>query len=479
MATKLRPSGIPVVGTMPWGTHFCHFYETKQDLLDILIPYFQTGLEHNEFCMWVIFDPLNQAEATDALRAVIPMIDHYIAAGQIAIIPHTQWYLRDSSFDLQQVLSGWQEKLAQALAGGYDGMRVNGNEAWLTKEDWGGFSKYEDYLNVLIANQRMIVLCAYPLAVSGAVEIFDVARTHQFAIARRNGHWEMLETPELMHTKAEVSRLNEQLEQRIAKRTGELAATNQALRQEIAERKRAEAERTRLFAQVHASHEQLQILSRQLLLAQEAERHALARELHDEIGQQLTALSLMLAITPQLPPDLAQARLAEAEALVRNLIEQVRNLALDLRPAMLDDLGLVPALVWMFERYSMQTHVAVQFEQHDMHEQRFAPGVETTAYRIVQEALTNVARHAGVTEVIVRLWTDGDMLSMVIADQGSGFDPQAVRTARSIGLTGMAERATLLGGELTIESAAGVGTRVTAVVPCTSGGESPTQEHTT
>ena len=150
---------------------------------------------------------------------------------------------------------------------------------------------------------------------------------------------------------------------------------------------------------------------------------------------------------------------------MRDLIARLRNLSLDLRPTILDDLGLLPALVWLFERYTMQTNVSVRFEHRLLEEQRFDPEVETTAYRIMQEALTNVARHAGVSEVTVRLWTDADTLWVVVADQGRGFDPQTVGTRASSGLAGMQERAALLGGSLTIESAAGAGTRLTATLP--------------
>ena len=150
-------------------------------------------------------------------------------------------------------------------------------------------------------------------------------------------------------------------------------------------------EKARLF-------EQLQRLSRQLLQAQEAERHALARELHDEIGQRLTGLSLMLS-SQHPSPD----QLIDAQAVVRDLIGRLRNLSLDLRPTILDDLGLLPALVWLFERYTAQTNVSVRFEHRLLEAQRFALEVEITAYRIVQEALTNVARYAGVTEVTVGL----------------------------------------------------------------------------
>jgi PAS domain S-box-containing protein len=246
--------------------------------------------------------------------------------------------------------------------------------------------------------------------------------------------------------------------------------------QDITERKQAEAERVQLFEQVRASREQLLHLSRQLLQAQEAERRHIARELHDEIGQTLTSISLMLTSIQPLPTDSIQTRLAQAQTLVRNLMDQVRNLALNLRPAVLDDFGLVPALVWLFERYTTQTTIDVRFEHRGLEEQRFAPDVETAAYRIVQEALTNVARHAGVSEVTVRLWTDADTLMLVIADAGRGFDPQLARAHPSTGLAGMHERAVLLGGEVTIESAPQAGAQVIASLPLNGSGESGEQE---
>ncbi|MGA2224034.1 MAG: MEDS domain-containing protein [Syntrophobacteraceae bacterium] len=238
METELRKTGIEIVGDMPWGTHFCHFYETKEDLLDILVPYFKLGLKNNEFCIWVVFDPFNVEEARTALRRAIPELDQYLAQGNIEIIPHSQWYLKDGVFDLRRVIEGWKEKLAQALAGGYDGMRVNGNEAWLTETDWQNFSEYESELNGSLASQRMIVLCTYPLAKTMAAELFDVARTHEFVIAKRHGNWEVLETLELKQTKTEMKSLNEQLEQRVLDRTSQLTSANEEMRKENAERKR-------------------------------------------------------------------------------------------------------------------------------------------------------------------------------------------------------------------------------------------------
>ncbi|MBI2875307.1 MAG: PAS domain S-box protein [Candidatus Tectomicrobia bacterium] len=228
---------------------------------------------------------------------------------------------------------------------------------------------------------------------------------------------------------------------------------------DITERKRAE-EALREYA------ERLQTLSHRLVEVQEAERRHLARELHDEIGQLLTGLKLTLEMSLRLSADAYQASLREAEALVQDLMGRVRQLSLDLRPAMLDDLGLLPTLLWHFERYTDQTRIRVVFRHIGLDGRRFSSGVETTTYRLVQEALTNVARHAGVSEVNVRLWADQEMLSVQIEDRGGGFDPEATLSAHlSSGLAGMRERVRLLGGHLTVESTPGKRTCVTVELP--------------
>jgi PAS domain S-box-containing protein len=241
MAPELRKTGISVVGDVPWGTHFCHFYETKEDLLDILIPYFKTGLEHNELCFWVVSDPLGEQDAKNTLRQAVPEADRYVAAGQIEIIPHTEWYLKGDTFNDERVVNAWNDKLAEALAKGYDGLRANGSTAWLMEEIRSDFVQYEKAFDENLAAGRMIVLCSYPLAGSSAAEVFDVVHTHQLAVLRRRGNWEVLETTELIQAKQEIKRLNEQLEQRVIERTRELAAANEELKSEIVERQHAEA----------------------------------------------------------------------------------------------------------------------------------------------------------------------------------------------------------------------------------------------
>ncbi len=199
----------------------------------------------------------------------------------------------------------------------------------------------------------------------------------------------------------------------------------------------------------------------QAVLLEEAERRNLARELHDEIGQSLTALKLRLEMAAQGDPGLDQAK-----KIVNELMARVSSLSLDLRPAMLDDLGLLPALLWLFERYTAQTQVEVAF-QHEGLDGRLPREIETAAFRIVQEALTNVARHAASARAEVRVWVAPDRraLGVRIADGGRGFDPAAATRSGRAGLVGMRERAAALGGQLTVDAAPGAGARVSAELP--------------
>lgn len=227
----------------------------------------------------------------------------------------------------------------------------------------------------------------------------------------------------------------------------------------------AAIQQARLFAQVQQARERLRALSQRLVEVQEAERRTIACELHDEIGQILTGLSLLLEMVVHLPADQIPERIDQAQTMVNELMQRIREMSLSLRPPMLDDLGLLSALLWHFERYTTQTGIRVIFK-HSGIERRFDPDVEIAVYRMVQEALTNVARYAGVAKVVVRLWARQDALGVQVEDAGCGFDPQAALSKHaSSGLSGMRERLLLLGGELIIEAAPGVGSCLSVELP--------------
>jgi C4-dicarboxylate-specific signal transduction histidine kinase len=238
--TQLRKTGIGAVGDVPWGTHFFMFYETKEDLLDTLVPYFSAGLEAGELCLWAVSEPLTEEEARTAMRKAAPEFDRYLADRSIEIVRGKQCYYPGGVLDLQRALRTWAEKADSALTRGYAGLRISASTAWLERKDWQAFCDYENEVNHSINNWRMTALCTYPLAGSTAAEILDVTRTHQFAIARRNNGWEMVETSELKHAKSEIQRLNDELERRVIERTQQLTTVNEEMRKEMIERQRAE-----------------------------------------------------------------------------------------------------------------------------------------------------------------------------------------------------------------------------------------------
>ena len=242
-------------------------------------------------------------------------------------------------------------------------------------------------------------------------------------------------------------------------------AEHQEIAQEIATQLGVGLRQARFLEQVSAGRERLRLMSRQLVQVQEAERRFLARELHDEIGQVLTGTKIALDLAMREEGPANRLRVEEALGMLNELMGRVRRLSLDLRPQMLDDLGLLTALEWHFQRYFKQTNFRVEFKYTPMAE-RLPPPIETGLFRIAQEALTNVARHAGVKEVVVRLWRDTERAGILVADRGAGFDVErALGLRASIGLAGMKERAQLLGGECTLESNPGNGTRVTVELP--------------
>ncbi|MDD4248678.1 MAG: MEDS domain-containing protein, partial [Methanosarcina sp.] len=193
MEEKLRNSGIDIIGDVPWGTHFCQFYQTKKDLMDILVPYFKAGLENNEFCIWITSQPLEVEEAKEALRKAVPDFDVYLGRGQIEIFPHTNGYINEGVFDSEKVISGWNEKLNQALEKGYEGLRATGDTCWLENEGWSDFVNYENKIDSVIEKHQMIALCPYHLDMHNATEILDIALNHQFSLIKRAGKWDKIE----------------------------------------------------------------------------------------------------------------------------------------------------------------------------------------------------------------------------------------------------------------------------------------------
>jgi two-component system, chemotaxis family, CheB/CheR fusion protein len=247
------------------------------------------------------------------------------------------------------------------------------------------------------------------------------------------------------------------LESRVQERTSELAASNAALQSEIAERRSAERSR--------------QMLLQQLLTAQEEERRRIARELHDQMGQDLSALIMGLRAVQDAStsgPPVAQ-QIEPLYALAVQLSQEVRTLAVQLRPPALDDLGLAATLANYLEQWSQRMLIAVDFHTSGMDKERLPPLIETALYRLAQEALTNVLKHAQATSLSLIIDRRADSVQMIVEDNGVGFQVELARSSayaeQRFGLIGMDERVAQLGGTLNIESAPQRGTTVFVRIP--------------
>jgi PAS domain S-box-containing protein len=719
MKNNIRKSGIDILGDIPWGSHLCQFYETKEDLIDLLVPYFKAGLENNEFCLWITCRPLAREEALQALRQALPDLDHYIAAQQIEVYSHKEWFLINRKFNPRDLLSRWFEKYDMALKKGFDGMRINGNEAWLRKKDWEDFMKYEVELHNLLDGRRMIGLCAYPLSKCKGAAIFDVAHAHESAITRRKGHWEALEAPEIKKMKVQLQRKSNELEIRVAERTKELKSVIEQLQKEIEERKKAEeklrqsenllseaehlahvgswsldlrdkrvtwsdelyvifgiqpsefdhtletvigfshpddksfiiklveeaitnrkpydfhyrmirpngeerilhvrgtvmtdelgkparmngavqdvterkkaedelrqtyqrlsyhventplaviewdkdlyitrwseqaekifgwkasevlgrnrydqdfpivykedeekvakvdyelmqglvdrnlslnrnytkegkviycewynsvlrdekgnvitilsliqdvTERKRTEEKLNESYEQIRSLSEHLRSIREEERKYIAREIHDELGQYLTVLKMDVGVLNKKlnhTDDFVQRKLNGLSDNIDNAVHTVRRIASELRPTVLDELGLAAAIAWHLEEFEKRSGIKTHFTEPEK-ELDLPEPVKTNLFRIFQESMTNVARHANATDVTIDLTPSKGHLTLSIADNGIGLATEVLSQKKTMGILGMKERTAIIGGTYEIQSAPGKGTLITVKVP--------------
>lgn len=702
---ELGKTGINVARDIRWGTHFCHFYETGEDLLEVLVSYFKAGLENNEFCVWFVFDPLTEEDAKNALKRALPDADQRLAAGDIEILLQSQCYQADGAIDVKQVTDRQKQKLAQALAKGYAGMRLNVIEARLTNKQGKDFAEYEHELTHLISDQRMILLCTYPLAVSKAAEFLEVARAHHFAVVRGHGKWEVHETPDLKWTRDEVRTPSEQLVQRVR----EIEAANEELRSRVAEGKRAEKElrkqteilqtifdhvpamisfagpdgrlkmvnrlwestlgwslreiearnldvfaelypdpvdlqrvrdymvasngewgdfRTRrrdgriidtswarvrlsdgvsigigrditkekraeeeirlresqlaesqrlahigswnwdipsdtltwsqetyrIFGldprefhptheaflervypedrdfviqvldtslrtkapvsyyvriirsdgalrtlhsrglvvadeqgnprriygtvqdvterrlaeeQLKGSNEQLRALSARLASAREEEGTRIAREIHDQLGSALTTLRWDLEDLGRAGSESAatthlaqlQERIAAMVLQADAAIHSIRSIASELRPSVLDDLGISAAIEWQAQQFEARTGIACHCDLAAEHF-NLTRDRATALFRIMQEVLTNVLRHANATRVLVAVRAEAGECVLEMSDNGRGITEDERAGKLSLGLVGMRERTHLVGGTLEIAGVEGQGTTV-------------------
>jgi signal transduction histidine kinase len=414
--------------------HVCTLYDRRDEEVAIAVSYVRAGLARGELCVCVVDDggqSILDALASEGVDTATEMRN-----GRLVIFekPLAQ------GLRTQDMLGQIEQFARGARSAGYAGFRIVGEMTWALDGDLKALAEFEAQLNLNRVWERhaCVGLCQFDvrrftpetlreiIIVHPLVVIGDrVCRNPYYVAPERylSPDWPRHETDWMMTNLERLQQAQDSLQE---------------------------------------SQERYRALSRRLLEQQEQERASLARELHDQLGQSLLAVSLNLdAIKGELPPALS-ARVPETRQAIKKMIEQVQTLAFELRPSMLDDFGLVEALRNLVTRHGERVGVRASFTARPA-DARAPVEIETACFRIVQEALSNVARHAHARHVEVTVTVDDTAIEITVRDNGVGFNVQRRRTG--LGLVGMSERAVFAGGRLDIESAPGTGTTLRARFP--------------
>lgn len=418
----MTPSGIAAVGDLAWGTHFCQFYQTRDDLAGSLVPFFRAGLNNHEKCLWVTADPFGTEDARAALRAALPDLAAYEERGQIEIVDHLEWYTRQGRLAPEEVVRAWVGRARKALDEGYEGLRLTGNTFWLEPCDWREFVEYEATVNAGFMRERVVALCSYCLDRCRPADVLDVVRNHSFALTRRGGDWEVIEDASLRLARAELERLNAELELRVAARTADLEG--------------ALADKDALLREVHHRvRNNLQVVTSLVRLKLRQEQ---GRELRDGLAEVLGRIESVALVHDTLHAAGRPARVPFG-AYLRRLAEGLAGL------------------------HGGAASVALAVESTG--EEELDLEMAATLGLVANELVMNAFRHAfpaGRGGRVDVLFTGGaDRIELAVRDDGVGLRQQGTGT----GLRLAQSFASQLGGELTVATGEHGGTTAAVTVP--------------
>jgi signal transduction histidine kinase len=414
--------------------HLCFIYETQEEQFAAALPFLRSGLERGEKCFFVA-DENSGAAVLNALRKAGTDVDRHLRSG--ALILANKPYVKPGRFDPDWCIGF----LSKSIQGAGDD-RFSGVRTWLGEMTWAlaeetepeTLIEFEAKVNHFVRDHDVRALCQYRRERFSPELILGIIRTHPVVvyggIICQNPYYV---PPE------------------------ELLKPNQAAR-----------EVERLLNNIltwQRSFEQVRALAARVQSTREEERTKVAREIHDELGQALTAIKIEFAsLLRDLPEGLAAPRSQSILKLLDQTIQSVQRIGTELRPGILDDMGLVAALEWAAEDFETRTGTKCQVSLPDV-DIALDPERATALFRIFQETLTNVARHADATQVDVRLGKENGNMILEVRDNGKGIDDEQLSARTSLGILGMRERVLLLGGTLTISGSSGKGTTVRVLIP--------------
>ena len=424
--------------------HLCSIYENSEEHFAVAIPFIRIGLERGEKCIYIADDG-TEAVVRDAMYADGIDVEGAIATGRLVLATKEAVYLKNGSFDSEWMFTFWADATAEAMSRGFSALRATGETEWVIRgapglERW---MEYESRLTHVLAHHNCVALCQYNRQLFPPELILDVIRTHPTVIYRgvvcRNMYYvppdEFLGTNQ---TAREVDRLLTSIRER--------AGVEYTLRQQ----------RNQLWE----SEARFRALAGRLMHAQDDERRRIAQMLHETTAQDLAGLKMHLARLNRTASHLNEAdrgALTESISLAERSITEIRTLSYLLHPPFLDETGLLSALRWYAAGFAGRSGIKVDLDLPQRFE-RPTLDRETALFRVVQESLINIHRHAGSDTARIRLWQDAETMVLEIEDRGKGIPNASLEDimggggAVGVGIAGMCERIEQYGGRLEIES---------------------------
>ncbi|MEA2165948.1 MAG: hypothetical protein QOK37_4075 [Thermoanaerobaculia bacterium] len=438
---------LTALGQLAPHDHQSVIYEDPEDRFAVAIPFIRIGLDRGDKCVYIA-DEGKEKSVREAMIAQGIDVERAMATESLVLETTKTVFLKHGFFDPEWMPTFWGEAAAEATRQGFPALRATGETEWVlgTHQGVDRWMEYESRLTHVLAGLNCFALCQYNRQILPPELILDVIRTHPTVIYRgvvcRNMYYvppdEFLGGSQTEH---EVERL--------------LATM----------RERADVEYT-----LRQQRDELRSLTSRLMHAQDDERRRLATMLHETTAQDLAALKMLLARLNQAAGYLGDSErlaLAESISLTEQSIAGIRTVSYLLHPPFLDEAGLVSALRWYAEGFAERSGIAVELDLPDSF-QRLPLDTETVLFRIVQESLTNIHRHAGSETARIRLRREGGRIVLAIEDRGRGIPGATLENITSggagVGIAGMSERIEHLGGRLEVTSS-DRGTAVRVWVP--------------
>ena len=429
--------------------HQSLIYESPEDRLAVAIPFIRIGLDRGEKCIYIADDGV-EARVRGAMRAQGIDVERAVATKSLVFATKEDAFLKYGAFDPERMPTFWADATAEAADQGFSALRATGETEWLLSNPPGHerWTEYESQLTDVLADLNSFALCQYNRGRLPPEVILNVIRTHPTVIYGGVVCRNMYHVP-----------------------PDEFLATNQTAR-EVERLLTTIRERAEIETTLRQQRNELRTLANRLMHAQDAERRRIATMLHETTAQDLAAVKMLLARLNRSADRLSDGErtaLSESISLAEQAMTDIRTVSYLLHPPFLDEAGLVSALRWYAGGFAERSGIKVDLDLDDSPE-RLPLATETVLFRIVQESLTNIHRHAGSQTARIRLRRDAETLMLEIADQGSGIPSAALKHITSggggVGIAGMSERIEELGGRLEVISSAH-GTTVRVWLPLT------------